>query len=121
VDRDELVRYLNGYLDLEAFPQDPSLNGLQVEGKPRATKVGAAVDAGEAIFRKALEEGVDFLLVHHGLFWGRPFPIVGHHKRRLALLFQGGDQPLRRPPAPGRPPGGGQQLRPWPGTWAFWT
>jgi dinuclear metal center YbgI/SA1388 family protein len=90
VDRDELVRYLNGYLDLEAFPQDPSLNGLQVEGKPRVTKVGAAVDAGEAIFRKALEEGVDFLLVHHGLFWGRPFPIVGHHKRRLALLFQGG-------------------------------
>lgn len=90
MDRDELVRYLNGYLDLEAFPQDPSLNGLQVEGKPRVTKVGAAVDAGEAIFRKALEEGVDFLLVHHGLFWGRPFPIVGHHKRRLALLFQGG-------------------------------
>jgi len=90
VDRDELVRYLNGYLDLEAFPQDPSLNGLQVEGKPRVTKVGAAVDAGEAVFRKALEEGVDFLLVHHGLFWGRPFPIVGHHKRRLALLFQGG-------------------------------
>jgi dinuclear metal center YbgI/SA1388 family protein len=90
VDRDELVRYLNGYLDLEAFPQDPSLNGLQVEGKPRVTKVGAAVDASEAIFRKALEEGVDFLLVHHGLFWGRPFPIVGHHKRRLALLFQGG-------------------------------
>ena len=90
MDRDELVRYLNGYLDLEAFPQDPSLNGLQVEGKPRVTKVGAAVDAGEAVFRKALEEGVDFLLVHHGLFWGRPFPIVGHHKRRLALLFQGG-------------------------------
>jgi dinuclear metal center YbgI/SA1388 family protein len=90
VDRDKLVRYLDNYLRLGDFPQDPSLNGLQVEGKPEVTKVGAAVDAGEAIFRKALEEGVDFLLVHHGLFWGRPFPIVGHHKRRLALLFQGG-------------------------------
>ena len=90
MDRDKLVRYLDNYLRLGDFPQDPSLNGLQVEGKPEVTKVGAAVDAGEAIFRKALEEGVDFLLVHHGLFWGRPFPIVGHHKRRLALLFQGG-------------------------------
>ncbi|WP_448568411.1 Nif3-like dinuclear metal center hexameric protein [Thermus sp.] len=90
MDRDELVRYLDEYLRLKDFPQDPSLNGLQVEGKPRVTKVGAAVDAGEAIFKRALEEGVDFLLVHHGLFWGKPFPIVGHHKRRLALLFQGG-------------------------------
>jgi dinuclear metal center YbgI/SA1388 family protein len=90
VDRDELVRYLDEYLRLKDFPQDPSLNGLQVEGRPRVTKVGAAVDAGEAIFKRALEEGVDFLLVHHGLFWGKPFPIVGHHKRRLELLFQGG-------------------------------
>ncbi|GAB5603416.1 Nif3-like dinuclear metal center hexameric protein [Thermus sp. FJN-A] len=89
MDRDELVRYLDAYLRLKDFPQDPSLNGLQVEGKQRVSKVGAAVDAGEAIFRRALEEGVDFLLVHHGLFWGKPFPIVGHHKRRLELLFQG--------------------------------
>ena len=39
---------------------------------------------------EALEEEVDFLIVHHGLFWGKPFPIVGHHKRRLETLFQGG-------------------------------
>ncbi len=90
MERDELVRYLDAYLRVRDFPQDPSLNGLQVEGKPLVRKVGAAVDAGEAIFRQALEAGVDFLLVHHGLFWGRPFPIVGHHRRRLALLFQGG-------------------------------
>jgi dinuclear metal center YbgI/SA1388 family protein len=90
MDRDELVRYLDRYLNLAAFPQDPSLNGLQVEGKEAVHKVGAAVDAAEATFQKALEEGVDFLLVHHGLFWGKPFPIRGHHKRRLELLFRGG-------------------------------
>ena len=90
MDRDELVRYLDAYLRIQDFPQDPSLNGLQVEGKRTVRKVGAAVDAGEAIFRKALEEEVDFLIVHHGLFWGKPFPIVGHHKRRLETLFQGG-------------------------------
>ncbi len=90
MDRDELVRYLDTYLRLGDFPQDASLNGLQVEGKKEVRKVGAAVDAAEAIFQKAREEGVDFLLVHHGLFWGKPFPIVGHHKRRLELLLQGG-------------------------------
>ena len=74
MDRDELVRYLDAYLRIQDFPQDPSLNGLQVEGKRTVRKVGAAVDAGEAIFRKALEEEVDFLIVHHGLFWGKPCP-----------------------------------------------
>jgi len=90
MDRDELVRYLDEYLRIRDFPQDPSLNGLQVEGRRTVRKVGAAVDAGEAIFQKALEAGVDFLIVHHGLFWGKPFPIVGHHKRRLETLFAGG-------------------------------
>lgn len=90
MDRDELVRYLDAYLDLRAFPQDPSLNGLQVEGKREVTRIGAAVDAALATFERALEEGVDFLIVHHGLFWGKPFPLVGHQKRRLERLFQGG-------------------------------
>lgn len=77
MDRDELVRYLDAYLRIQDFPQDPSLNGLQVEGKRTVRKVGAAVDAGEAIFRKALEEEVDFLIVHHGLFWGKALPHRG--------------------------------------------
>ncbi len=89
MDRDALVRYLDEYLRVGDF-KDPSLNGLQVEGKGEVTKVGAAVDAGLALFERALEEGVDFLIVHHGLFWGQPFPITGHHKRRLERLLQGG-------------------------------
>lgn len=89
MDRDELVAYLDGYLRVREF-QDLSLNGLQVEGRREVRKVGAAVDAGLAVFEKALEAGVDFLIVHHGLFWGKPFPITGHHKRRLEVLFQGG-------------------------------
>lgn len=114
MDRDELVRYLDAYLRIQDFPQDPSLNGLQVEGKRTVRKVGAAVDAGEAIFRKALEEEVDFLIVHHGLFWESPSPSWATTSAAWRPSSKG-DQPLRRPPAPGRPRGGGQQLRPGPG------
>lgn len=119
MDRDELVRYLDAYLRIQDFPQDPSLNGLQVEGKRTVRKVGAAVDAGEAIFRKALEEEVDFLIVHHGLFWGKPFPIVGHHKRRLETLFQGGSTSTP-PTCPWTPTRRWATTSSWPGSSGLW-
>lgn len=87
--RDVLVRWLDEYLRVREF-RDPSLNGLQVEGAERVTKVGASVDAAQVIFDKAAAQGVDFLITHHGLFWGSPFAIVGHQKRRLETLFAHG-------------------------------
>lgn len=87
--RDVLVGWLNNFLKISEF-KDPSMNGLQVEGKETVKKVGAAVDAAQATFERAREEGVDFLITHHGLWWGQPFPIVGYQKRRMETLFAGG-------------------------------
>ncbi len=87
--RDELVAWLDAFLEIGRLP-DASLNGLQVEGKPEVTRVGAAVDASLKTFEDALAQGVDFLIVHHGLFWGKPEPVVGPLRKRLAALFQGG-------------------------------
>jgi dinuclear metal center YbgI/SA1388 family protein len=53
------------------------------------TKVGAAVDAGLLPFEQALETGVDFLIVHHGLFWGGAQPMVGPAYARHAALIRG--------------------------------
>jgi len=87
--RDDLVRWLDGYLRIGEF-KDPSLNGLQVEGREQVRKVGVSVDAAWAIFDKAALAQVDFLITHHGLFWGQPFPIVGYQKRRLEKLLTAG-------------------------------
>jgi dinuclear metal center YbgI/SA1388 family protein len=46
-------------------------NGLQVSHHKPVKKVGWAVDADMESIRKAVKEKVDFLIVHHGLFWGR--------------------------------------------------
>ncbi len=89
MNRDELVRWLDAYLDIGGL-DDVSQNGLQVEGRAEVTRVGAAVDASLKTFQDALAQGVDFLIVHHGLFWGRPEPVVGPLRRRLAALFEGG-------------------------------
>lgn len=87
--RDDLVRWLDDYLKVNLF-KDPSMNGLQVEGKAQVRRVGASVDSALATFEMARQEGVDFLLTHHGLWWGAPFPIVGHQKKRIQTLLDAG-------------------------------
>ena len=52
-------------------------NGLQVANSGRATKIGAAVDAGVVPFRSAVAAGIDFLIVHHGMYWDMPRPLTG--------------------------------------------
>jgi dinuclear metal center YbgI/SA1388 family protein len=45
-------------------------NGLQLSHNRVVKKIGWAVDADVESIRKAGKENVDFLIVHHGLFWG---------------------------------------------------
>jgi dinuclear metal center YbgI/SA1388 family protein len=87
MDRDTLVSWLDDYLDIDAFP-DASLNGLQVEGTAEVTKVAVAVDSSLSTFEQAAEIGADLLIVHHGLFWGRPLAIRGMHRRRVSYLLE---------------------------------
>lgn len=84
--RHALVEWLNTYLDIHAY-KDPSLNGLQVEGSDDVTKVAFAVDASLNTFEQAAEIGADMLIVHHGLFWGKPVAITGMHKARVQYLL----------------------------------
>ena len=88
--RSELVAYLNEYLQIESFlASDSSLNGLVVGGEDKKIgKIGYAVDACQASFDQAVRENVDFLLVHHGLFWGAPLAVTGSHYMRLATLIK---------------------------------
>lgn len=85
--RDALAAWLDDYLRIGDY-DDPSLNGLQVEGTDDVTKVAVAVDSSLSTFEQAADVGADFLIVHHGLFWGEPLAIRGMHKRRVAHLLE---------------------------------
>lgn len=89
VTRDELVAWLDDFLAIDDW-DDKSLNGLQVEGGERVEKVALAVDGALATFELAARAGAQFLLVHHGLFWGAPAPIVGPMRARIARLLEAG-------------------------------
>ena len=86
---DTLVRYLDDYLRIaeEVADAPEAMNGLQVANSGEVTRIAAAVDLCEATVRMAAEQHVDFLLVHHGLFWGGLRPLVGPAYRRVAGLI----------------------------------
>lgn len=60
--------------------QDSSLNGLQIEGSEKVDNIAVAVDAGLETLRQAIHLKANFVLVHHGLFWGKVIPICKAHK-----------------------------------------
>jgi dinuclear metal center YbgI/SA1388 family protein len=83
----EIGLYLNDYLNVAAFDDDAA-NGLQVENSGAVEKVGVAVDACLESIAKAADAGCSMLIVHHGLFWGRPFLLTGNYYKRLSALMK---------------------------------
>jgi len=67
----ELAKECDKILKTKKFRDYPGAkNGLQVSHNKPVKKVGWAVDVDIESIRKAGKERVDFLIVHHGLFWG---------------------------------------------------
>ncbi|MBA4138510.1 MAG: Nif3-like dinuclear metal center hexameric protein [Opitutus sp.] len=86
----QLVDYCDRRTRRSSYKDYPgAVNGLQVANDGRVTKIGAAVDAGRVPFEQAVECGVDFLVVHHGLFWGGVQPLAGAVYDRFATLIRG--------------------------------
>jgi dinuclear metal center YbgI/SA1388 family protein len=84
--RDELNRYLDGLLEVSRF-RDYCPNGLQVEGRREIRRVVSGVTASLELIERALAEGADALLVHHGYFWKGDDPcLTGARRARIALL-----------------------------------
>lgn len=89
MDMHELVRFLDGFLDVATIPDGPgALNGLQVQNSGEVNKLLAAVDACQFTIDEAVRRGADMLVVHHGLFWGERQPVTDRQWRRLRALLE---------------------------------
>jgi len=83
----ELVRFCDTRTRVAAFQDAPGAqNGLQLANRGKVTRIGAAVDAGVVPFRQAAAAGVDFLIVHHGMYWSMPRPLTGPAYAQVAAL-----------------------------------
>lgn len=85
---EDIVEYCDTRVKrLEIIDFSGAKNGLQVANSGQVHKIGAAVDAGRVPFELAAETGVDFLIVHHGMFWNPPIPVTGVAYAKLHYLF----------------------------------
>jgi dinuclear metal center YbgI/SA1388 family protein len=85
----EIVRYIDGYLRIREIEDWPNaVNGLQIENSGRVRKIGAAVDVSTRVLTQAVKKDVDFLIVHHGLFWPGLRPVTGALRRQLTLALE---------------------------------
>jgi dinuclear metal center YbgI/SA1388 family protein len=85
----EIVIYTAHFLQIhDVGDWDNALNGLQIENTGRVTRIGAAVDVSTRVLTEAAKRDVDFLIVHHGLFWPGLRPIRGALRRQLRIAFE---------------------------------
>ena len=83
-----IVDYLDDLLDTDSIPDYPNaLNGLQLANSGQVTRIAAAVDFSLRTVVTAAESKANFLIVHHGMFWGGLKPIVGTTFTRLQTLI----------------------------------
>jgi dinuclear metal center YbgI/SA1388 family protein len=81
---ESICNFLDEFLNIEEVEDYPNtLNGLHLQNDGHVTRIGAAVDASEAIIEMAINRQVDFLLVHHGLFWSGLTRLAGAHFRKI--------------------------------------
>jgi dinuclear metal center YbgI/SA1388 family protein len=85
----EIVSYTDRFLRIrDVGDWDNALNGLQIENSGRVTRIGAAVDVSTRVLTEAGKKNVDFLIVHHGLFWPGLQPMTRLLRRQLQLAFE---------------------------------
>ena len=83
----QIVSYCDRLLNTSAINDyDGAVNGLQMENRGAVHGIAAAVDASAVTIRKAVDEGANLLLVHHGLFWSRRQPWTGKNYALVRLL-----------------------------------
>jgi len=88
---EEVIDFLEAQLRTAEIPDYPGAhNGLQLQNGGEVSRVACAVDASYAVIQKAVAEGADLLVVHHGLFWQGVRPLTGANYEKFKLAMESG-------------------------------
>jgi dinuclear metal center YbgI/SA1388 family protein len=81
------------YLDTILRPQDYDdfcFNGVQIEGISDVSKIAYGVSLNDDFIEKSIEQGVQLLLVHHGIFGKDFINLHGVKKKRIEKIIKNG-------------------------------
>jgi dinuclear metal center YbgI/SA1388 family protein len=83
----DIIAFLDELLEVERFA-DYGPNGLQVPGADEISTVLTGVSAHQVLFERAVAEGAQLVLAHHGILWdNQPRRITPQQAARLKLLL----------------------------------
>jgi dinuclear metal center YbgI/SA1388 family protein len=83
-----IAEHLDRLLRTKEIPDYPgAVNGLQLSSPADIERVATAVDFSSVTVREAARSHANMLIVHHGMFWGAPQPLIGPSYERLAALI----------------------------------
>ena len=86
---EDLGTYTDELLQTGSTPDYPNaVNGLQLESRSPIRAIAAAVDFSTRAISGAIENGANFLVVHHGMFWSGLGPLTGPSYRTLKMLME---------------------------------
>lgn len=86
----KIVKFCEDYLKVKDF-QDYCVNGLQVEGSPKTSKIITGVTLSEALIKETIKKRAKMIIAHHGIFSKHlqtPPRIKGVARGRLKLLLE---------------------------------
>jgi dinuclear metal center YbgI/SA1388 family protein len=85
----ELAAFLDDLLQTRVVPDYAhALNGLQFEHHGPVRRIAAAVDFSLRTVQQAVARDADFMIVHHGMYWGGVRPLVGPLHTRVEALVR---------------------------------
>ncbi len=90
IERQKIIKFCEDYLKVKDF-EDYCINGLQVEGKEKISKIITGVSLSQRLIQEAINKKADMIMVHHGIFVnpiGSPPSIKGYTKGRLKMLLE---------------------------------
>ncbi len=84
----DVAAFLDDLLQTGSYPDYPgALNGLQLDRRGAVRRVAAAVDYSGRTIDATIAAGADFLILHHGMFWGGAQCLTGTAYDRLQRLM----------------------------------
>jgi dinuclear metal center YbgI/SA1388 family protein len=86
----DIIAWLDELLEVDRFA-DYGPNGLQVPGAAEVTKVLTGVSAHRELFERAVAEGAQLVLAHHGILWDFEPPRIGTAQAARLKLLLGND------------------------------
>lgn len=86
----KIIKYCEDYLKVDKW-RDYCVNGLQVEGAERTSKIVTGVSLSRKLIEAAISKRAKMIMVHHGFFksqFSSPPQIKGVIKNRLKMLLE---------------------------------